>query len=428
MEADARMLRRPANALMTLLALVVSVSVPVSFGQQAPGPEQPPVPIEKPVPEENIYRTGSGETRLVRTGETLMSIAREWSTTTGTTLAQTMVSIYRNNPEAFGNGMSDMQRGAALRLPSPEQIRAVPAAEAMSEVSRQLNIWRTQVVPPQATSAAPKTVTPAPVTPVNTPPARTIATPASAAPVVTPSTNSSAESRVRLVPPAQVTPEPAAAITPEAQALIALEQRMARIEAQLAESKRLLEERSKELQLLQARAAQAESWQSTLASLWWLSPIFIVLTLVLAMALWLRSRRAERALSIAQATVEPAKEMTFDLPPIKPAATMSEPVVSPSPVMSTDPLLANDVMPDALMRAPTSRAAPVVELPSLDPLDLEGDPPPLNEAGSMIDLARAYIEMGDYRSALLELQAALKIGDEAQRAEALRLLDSLPKS
>ena len=405
------MLRRPVNVLTTLLALVLSGSVPVSFGQEAPGPEQPPVPVEKPVPEENIYRTGGGETRLVRTGETLMSIAREWSTTTDTTLAQTMVSIYRNNPEAFGNGMSDMQRGAALRLPTPEQIRAVPAAEAMSEVSRQLNIWRTQVVPQQAPSAAPKIVTPVP-----------------AAPVVTPPSTANVESRVRLIAPAQVTPEPAIAVTTEAQALIALEQRMARIEAQLAESKRLLEERSQELQRLQARAAQAESWQSTLASLWWLSPIFIVITLVLAMALWLRSRRAETDLSIAQATVEPAKEMTFDLPPIKPAATVSEPVVSPSPIMATDALIANDLMPDALMRVPTNRAAPLIEPPSLDPLDLEGDPPPLNEAGSMIDLARAYIEMGDYRSALLELQAALKIGDEVQRAEALRLLDSLPKS
>ncbi|MEN9838448.1 MAG: hypothetical protein RLZ79_2116 [Pseudomonadota bacterium] len=406
MEVDARMLHRSANALTTLLALVVSAGAPIALGQ-----EPPPAPVEKPVPEENIYRTGGGETRLVRTGETLMSIAREWSTTTDTTLAQTMVSIYRNNPEAFGNGMSDMQRGAALRLPTPEQIRAVPAAEAMSEVSRQLNIWRTQVVPPQAPSAAPKIVTPVP-----------------AAPVVTPPSAANVESRVRLIAPAQVTPEPAIAVTPEAQALIALEQRMARIEAQLAESKRLLEERSQELQRLQARAAQAESWQSTLASLWWLSPIFIVITLVLAMALWLRSRRAETDLSIAQATVEPAKEMTFDLPPIKPAATVSEPVVSPSPIMATDALIANDLMPDALMRVPTNRAAPLIEPPSLDPLDLEGDPPPLNEAGSMIDLARAYIEMGDYRSALLELQAALKIGDEAQRAEALRLLDSLPKS
>jgi FimV-like protein len=406
MEVDARMLHRSANALTTLLALVVSAGAPIALGQ-----EPPPAPVEKPVPEENIYRTGGGETRLVRTGETLMSIAREWSTTTDTTLAQTMVSIYRNNPEAFGNGMSDMQRGAALRLPTPEQIRAVPAAEAMSEVSRQLNIWRTQVVPPQAPSAAPKIVTPVP-----------------AAPVVTPPSTANVESRVRLIAPAQVTPEPAIAVTTEAQALIALEQRMARIEAQLAESKRLLEERSQELQRLQARAAQAESWQSTLASLWWLSPIFIVITLVLAMALWLRSRRAETDLSIAQATVEPAKEMTFDLPPIKPAATVSEPVVSPSPIMATDALIANDLMPDALMRVPTNRAAPLIEPPSLDPLDLEGDPPPLNEAGSMIDLARAYIEMGDYRSALLELQAALKIGDEVQRAEALRLLDSLPKS
>ena len=406
MEVDARMLHRSANALTTLLALVVSAGAPIALGQ-----EPPPAPVEKPVPEENIYRTGGGETRLVRTGETLMSIAREWSTTTDTTLAQTMVSIYRNNPEAFGNGMSDMQRGAALRLPTPEQIRAVPAAEAMSEVSRQLNIWRTQVVPQQAASAAPKIVTPVP-----------------AAPVVTPPSTANVESRVRLIAPAQVTPEPAIAVTPEAQALIALEQRMARIEAQLAESKRLLEERSQELQRLQARAAQAESWQSTLASLWWLSPIFIVITLVLAMALWLRSRRAETDLSIAQATVEPAKEMTFDLPPIKPAATVSEPVVSPSPIMATDALIANDLMPDALMRVPTNRAAPLIEPPSLDPLDLEGDPPPLNEAGSMIDLARAYIEMGDYRSALLELQASLKIGDEVQRAEALRLLDSLPKS
>jgi len=406
MEVDARMLHRSANALTTLLALVVSAGAPIALGQ-----EPPPASVEKPVPEENIYRTGGGETRLVRTGETLMSIAREWSTTTDTTLAQTMVSIYRNNPEAFGNGMSDMQRGAALRLPTPEQIRAVPAAEAMSEVSRQLNIWRTQVVPQQAASAAPKIVTPVP-----------------AAPVVTPPSTANVESRVRLIAPAQVTPEPAIAVTPEAQALIALEQRMARIEAQLAESKRLLEERSQELQRLQARAAQAESWQSTLASLWWLSPIFIVITLVLAMALWLRSRRAETDLSIAQATVEPAKEMTFDLPPIKPAATVSEPVVSPSPIMATDALIANDLMPDALMRVPTNRAALLIEPPSLDPLDLEGDPPPLNEAGSMIDLARAYIEMGDYRSALLELQAALKIGDEVQRAEALRLLDSLPKS
>jgi len=60
--------------------------------------------------------------------------------------------------------------------------------------------------------------------------------------------------------------------------------------------------------------------------------------------------------------------------------------------------------------------------------DLEGDPPPVDEAGSKIDLARAFIEMGHHDAAILELQAALRIGDERQRAEAIRLLDSLPKS
>jgi FimV-like protein len=72
---------------------------------------------------------------------------------------------------------------------------------------------------------------------------------------------------------------------------------------------------------------------------------------------------------------------------------------------------------------PETRVAP----PPL-PNDLEGDPPPIDEAGSMIDLARAYIEMGNFDSAMMELQTALRTGDEAQRAEALRLLDSLPKS
>ena len=44
--------------------------------------------------------------------------------------------------------------------------------------------------------------------------------------------------------------------------------------------------------------------------------------------------------------------------------------------------------------------------------DLEGDPPPVDEAGSKINLARAFIEMGHHDAAILELQAALRMGDE----------------
>lgn len=60
--------------------------------------------------------------------------------------------------------------------------------------------------------------------------------------------------------------------------------------------------------------------------------------------------------------------------------------------------------------------------------DLEGDPPLLQEARSLIDLARAYVEMGDTSAARQELTRALELGDEAEREEVRRLLDTLPSA
>ncbi|NDB25219.1 MAG: hypothetical protein EB021_07190, partial [Gammaproteobacteria bacterium] len=82
--------------------------------------------------------------RVVRPGETLMSISREWSAKTGTTLAQTMLGIYRANPQAFGpGGMSELLVNAQLSLPTSEDLRATSASAASSEISRELQIWRT---------------------------------------------------------------------------------------------------------------------------------------------------------------------------------------------------------------------------------------------------------------------------------------------
>jgi pilus assembly protein FimV len=61
-----------------------------------------------------------------------------------------------------------------------------------------------------------------------------------------------------------------------------------------------------------------------------------------------------------------------------------------------------------------------------DPLeDLEGDPPMPDESGNKLDLARAFIEMGDPAAARIELEQVLVRGDEAQREDARRLLDAL---
>jgi FimV-like protein len=154
--------------------------------------------------------------------------------------------------------------------------------------------------------------------------------------------------------------------------------------------------------------------------------------LVLGIAALVIVRRRRRA-AAAAASAEPAQEMTFDLPPIKPSRAEPEDLEDVLMRPGTGGAAAGAAA--ATMGAATMAAAePAFATPETRvtppplPDDLEGDPPPIDEAGSMIDLARAYIEMGNFDSAMMELQTALRTGDETQRAEALRLLDSLPKS
>ncbi len=70
-----------------------------------------------------------------------------------------------------------------------------------------------------------------------------------------------------------------------------------------------------------------------------------------------------------------------------------------------------------------------VETMSLAPEDLSED---LNEArtmtevGTKLDLARAYVDMGDPGGARSILEEVLDEGDQEQRQQAQQLLDSLP--
>jgi pilus assembly protein FimV len=177
---------------------------------------------------------------------------------------------------------------------------------------------------------------------------------------------------------------------------------------------------------------------------WWTIPLLFLISLGLLLAL-LRARRAAAGDASATASVGdsitleqtgsapsasiggPAAartEMTFDLPPIKASRAsegMPDVLLGEAPRPRTVP-----AAPPATIAPAASAAAPVVDESLTE--DLEGDPPPVDEAGSKINLARAFIEMGHHDAAILELQAALRLGDETQRAEALRLLDSLPKS
>lgn len=417
--------------------------------------------------------------RIVRPGETLMSISREWSAKTGATLAQTMVGIYRANPQAFGpGGMSELLVNAELSLPDSAALGGTSAAAASGEISRELGIWRTggaaaardnegagmrtlstapaagvtrlpETLPPMGTSrpSAAKAATPAPAAAP-----RAVSPPAASPPVVSRPAVSPPAAAARPSAPLALAPAPAAAVPETAEA------KAARLEVELTEKVAALDAASTELDTLRARIAALEASASAVkekqpvgwlakarewaAFAWWAIPALLFTVLVLLLALVLKGRRrsaealeasaASRASSGAGAVADTAatpgsvndvdaasapREMTFELPPIKP--NRADPVVAKATVV---PAPAPAPTP-----APTPVRAPVMEEPSMVS-DLEGDPPPVDEAGSKIDLARAFIEMGHHDAAILELQAALRIGDERQRAEAIRLLDSLPKS
>jgi pilus assembly protein FimV len=54
------------------------------------------------------------------------------------------------------------------------------------------------------------------------------------------------------------------------------------------------------------------------------------------------------------------------------------------------------------------------------------DPQTMTEVGTKLDLARAYIDMGDPEGARSILEEVLDEGDPGQRREAQSLIDALP--
>jgi len=82
----------------------------------------------------NTYRVGGGDT--------LTKIARSLRAGSPAEVDQTMIALYRANPEAFGGNINILRRGAVLRVPGADQIAALNQSEAMSEVQRQMSSWR----------------------------------------------------------------------------------------------------------------------------------------------------------------------------------------------------------------------------------------------------------------------------------------------
>ena len=84
----------------------------------------------------------AGGSYRVAQGDTLTKIARSLRSDSPANIDQTMLAVYRANPDAFGGNINILRRGAVLRIPGADEIAALNQNEALSEVQRQMNAWR----------------------------------------------------------------------------------------------------------------------------------------------------------------------------------------------------------------------------------------------------------------------------------------------
>jgi pilus assembly protein FimV len=110
-----------------------AANTPPAAAPEAATPSASSAPSSAPTPE-GTYK--------VAQGDTLTKIARSVRSGSRSDVDQTMIAMYRANPEAFGGNINILRRGAVLRVPGGDEIAALNQTEAMNEVHRQMDSWR----------------------------------------------------------------------------------------------------------------------------------------------------------------------------------------------------------------------------------------------------------------------------------------------
>jgi pilus assembly protein FimV len=107
-------------------------------GQRATAASQSSAATTAPEPAAPV----NGTSYHVGQGDTLSKIARSLRADSPAAVDQTMMAVYRANPDAFGGNINILRRGSVLRIPGADEIAALNQSEAMSEVHRQMSAWQ----------------------------------------------------------------------------------------------------------------------------------------------------------------------------------------------------------------------------------------------------------------------------------------------
>lgn len=393
-------------------------AVPSSAPVAPPAPAPPPSTASVP---------NAGGAVSVQRGDTLGRIAADIGS--GRSLEQTMLALLRANPEAFIDGNVNMVKaGAVLRVPDAGEFDATDRQQAAAIVQQQVQRWRglrtVRAQPqPEATGSAAAVAGEARE-------ARAMASRAAGArlEIAPPSSSDAKRAGTRsgieaggegemLQQELQQTRETLSARDAE---VAELKTRVADLEKLQKEQQQLISMKDSALagaqqDLAKAREARTVQEPGSPAQkadnpMWW--PWLLVPALALVAGWWFLRRRR------ASAAPTPSR---FDSARLA-AAVPNKPEPKPEVATTATPAWTREEPKPAPAPTPAAPAKPVWQAPQADTIV------PLNTAPAgreRLELARAYIDLGDDATARSLLLEVIDGGDLEARAEAQRLLGGM---
>ncbi|MGN7832616.1 type IV pilus assembly protein FimV [Pseudoxanthomonas sp. 22568] len=416
-------------------AIVRPAEPPVAAVEPAPPADAPPAPAPTTaapagataaVPPAPAPAAQAGDQLTVARGQTLSAIARDIGG--GSSLDQTMIALLRANPEAFiGGNINRLKQGAVLRIPASEEVARLGQIEAAALVRNQIDEWRQARRPiPQPAAIAANTASPAAEAPSRTAEARLEIAPPLAGAAARAGTQSGVEAGgegdMLANEQLQQSKEDLAARESEVQELRA---QVAELEKLKQQQDKLIAMKDSDLAAAQQRLAQSNDpsqGASQGTPLWaWIGWALLI---VGALA-WLISSRRQRTSPPKPASRKPL----FEAPVATAAPAVPEQAEeAPAPEAPREPA------PAVAPAIPVTPAAPVKPNsptwhsggePAADPVARVAPLNPAPAGRERLELAVAYLDLGDTVTARDLLNEVAAGNDETARQEALQLLRDL---
>ena len=420
----------PTDTIARPVQPVVMATPPESVpAERTPLPAPPRAPAPAPVAAAPAPQVAPGDALApVRRGQSLSQVAAPLARAQGYTLDQAMVALLRANPEAFINGnINLLKQGAVLRVPESAEAQTIREDEAAALVRSQIAEWRRARAPipqPAAVVEPAAAATTAPQAPRTAPvaDARLEIAPAAAGTSgsgTQSGVSAGGEGEMLANEQLQQSKEDLAAREAEVQEL---RSQVAELEKLKAQQEKLLAMKDSDLAAAQQRLAQGSGGEGGVPVWAWAG---FALLFVGALA-WGFAQRRQR---IAPAPVPrnpvfghaPADSRAAELAAAMPQAATPEAEPAPSPVL--EPAVGVPVA-----ATPTSSPKPA---PAMGPTWHAGGgmapaapvTSPQAPAGrDRLELAVAYLDLGDVATARDLLNEVAAGHDATARDEALQLL------